>query len=291
MVLAMGAAEVGGDVMFKVLEKDLLAENIYRMVIEAPLVAAKARAGNFVIVRVSEVGERIPLTISNSDAERGTLTLIIQAVGKSTRDLVQLESGDNLRDVLGPLGTATEINPDVKRVVAVMGGIGVAPMLPLLRAYRKAGAEIVSILGARSKELLILRDEVEDLSDEVIIMTDDGSDGEKGLVTDPLRRMLEQGEKFDLAIAIGPARMMQASCQVTKEFDLPTLVSLNSIMIDGTGMCGGCRVSINGETKFACVDGPDFDGHAVDFNELVLRQGYYRDQEEHAETCQTFGRE
>src|SRR5690554_3613402 len=221
--------------MYKVLEKDLLAENIYRMVIEAPLTAAKARAGNFVIVRVSEVGERIPLTISNSDPERGTLTLIIQAVGKSTKDLVKLEVGDAVRDVLGPLGTATEIDENVKRLVAVMGGIGTAPMLPLLRAYRKKGAEIVSIMGVRSQDLLILRDEVESLSDQVIIVTDDGSFGEKGLVTDPLRRLLEQGEKFDLAIAIGPARMMQASCQVTKEFDLPTLVSLNSIMIDGTG--------------------------------------------------------
>lgn len=276
--------------MYKVLEKDLLAENIYRMVIEAPLTAAKARAGNFVIVRVSEVGERIPLTISNSDPERGTLTLIIQAVGKSTKDLVKLEVGDAVRDVLGPLGTATEIDENVKRLVAVMGGIGTAPMLPLLRAYRKKGAEIVSIMGARSQDLLILRDEVESLSDEVIIVTDDGSFGEKGLVTDPLRRLLEQGEKFDLAIAIGPARMMQAACNVTKEFDLPTLVSLNSIMIDGTGMCGGCRVSINGETRFACVDGPDFDGHAVNFDELVLRQGYYRDQEEHAEACKTYGR-
>ncbi len=271
--------------MFKVLEKDLLAENIYRMVIEAPLVAAKAQAGNFVMLRVSDVGERIPLTISDHDAERGTLTLIIQAVGKSTRDLVNIQVGDMVKDVLGPLGTATEIN-EANRVIAVMGGIGVAPMLPLLRAYRKKGAKIVSILGARTKDLLILQDEVEKLSDEVILVTDDGSYGIKGLVTDPLRERLQKGEKYDKALAIGPARMMQAACKVTKEFDLPTTVSLNSIMIDGTGMCGGCRVTINGKTKFTCVDGPDFDGHAVNFDELVVRQGYYRDEEQHSHACQ-----
>lgn len=274
--------------MFKVLEKGLLAENIYRMVVEAPLVAEKAKAGNFVIVRVSDVGERIPLTICDNDPERGTLTLIIQAVGKSTRDLVNIPVGDYVKDVLGPLGTATEIK-DMGRIIAVMGGIGVAPMLPLLRAYRKKGAEIISILGARTKDLLILQDEVRSLSDEVILVTDDGSEGMKGLVTDPLRQRLESGEHFDMAIAIGPARMMQAASKVTEEFNLPTLVSLNSIMIDGTGMCGGCRVSINGETKFACVDGPDFDGHAVNFDELVVRQGYYRDEEDHV--CRTLGEE
>lgn len=274
--------------LFKVLEKDLLAENIYRMVVEAPLVAEKAKAGNFVIVRVSDVGERIPLTICDNDPERGTLTLIIQAVGKSTRDLVNIPVGDYVKDVLGPLGTATEIK-DMGRIIAVMGGIGVAPMLPLLRAYRKKGAEIISILGARTKDLLILQDEVRSLSDEVILVTDDGSEGMEGLVTDPLRQRLESGEHFDMAIAIGPARMMQAASKVTKEFNLPTLVSLNSIMIDGTGMCGGCRVSINGETKFACVDGPDFDGHAVNFDELVVRQGYYRDEEDHV--CRTLGEE
>lgn len=277
--------------MYKVLEKDLLAENIYKMIVEAPLVAARAKAGNFVIVRVSDVGERIPLTICDNDAEQGTLTLIIQAVGKSTRDLVNLEIGDVVKDVLGPLGSATEIRDDVRRVVAVMGGIGVAPMLPLLRAYRKKGAKIISILGARSKDLLIMQDEVQALSDEVILVTDDGSHGVKGLVTGPLRELLEKGEHFDLAIAIGPARMMQASAKVTKEFALPTLVSLNSVMIDGTGMCGGCRVTVGDKVKFACVDGPDFDGHAVDFDELIVRQGYYKDEEKHAETCQNCGEE
>ncbi len=276
--------------MFKVLEKDLLAENIYRMVVEAPLVASKARAGNFVIVRVSEVGERIPLTIADNDPERGTLTLIIQAVGKSTKDLASVPVGGMVKDVLGPLGSATEIG-DAKRIIAVMGGIGVAPTLPLLRAYRKKGAEIVSIYGARNKDLYILKDEVASLSDELILVTDDGSSGLKGLVTDPLRERLQSGEKFDLAIAIGPARMMQAASNVTKEFDLPTVVSLNSIMIDGTGMCGGCRVSINGQTKFACVDGPDFDGHAVNFDELIIRQGYYRDEEQHSHACQSLGGE
>lgn len=275
--------------MYKVLEKELLAENIYKMVVEAPLVAARARAGNFVIVRVSDVGERIPLTICDNDAENGTLTLIIQAVGKSTKDLVSIEVGDAIKDVLGPLGTATEIRDDVRRVIAVMGGIGVAPTLPLLRAYRKKGAEIISILGARSKDLLIMEDEVQALSDQLILVTDDGSEGVKGLVTGPLRELLEKGEQFDLAIAIGPARMMQATANVTKEFALPTLVSLNSVMIDGTGMCGGCRVTVGGQVKFACVDGPDFDGHAVDFDELVVRQGYYREEEHHAETCRSTG--
>lgn len=275
--------------MYKVLEKELLAENIYKMVVEAPLVAARARAGNFVIVRVSDVGERIPLTICDNDAENGTLTLIIQAVGKSTKDLVSIEVGDAIKDVLGPLGTATEIRDDVRRVIAVMGGIGVAPTLPLLRAYRKKGAEIISILGARSKDLLIMEDEVQALSDQLILVTDDGSEGVKGLVTGPLRELLEKGEQFDLAIAIGPARMMQATANVTKEFTLPTLVSLNSVMIDGTGMCGGCRVTVGGQVKFACVDGPDFDGHAVDFDELVVRQGYYREEEHHAETCRSTG--
>lgn len=275
--------------MFKIVEKDLIAQDIYKLVVEAPLVAARARAGNFVIIRVTEVGERVPLTICNHDPKRGTLTLIVQAVGKSTKDLAGLQVGDGIRDLLGPLGTPTRIE-DANRVVAVCGGIGVAPMLPLLREYRKRGTEILTIQGARTADLLVLRHEVEIVSDETIFVTDDGSCGVKGLVTDPLSELLQKGSNFDLAMAIGPARMMQAVCKVTKTFNLPTLVSLNSIMVDGTGMCGGCRVSIGGETKFTCVDGPDFDGHAVDFDELIMRQAYYRDEEKHAHECRC-GRE
>lgn len=264
--------------MYKIVEKDLIAPKIYKLVVEAPLVAKRAKAGNFVIIRVTDHGERVPITICNHDAEAGTLTLIIQVVGKSTMDVADLQVGDSIQDILGPLGTPTEIDTN-GHVVAVCGGIGVAPTLPLIRAYKKKGARITSIIGARSEELLILKEEVEKVSDEVIYVTDDGSFGEKGLVTDPLLRLLEEGVQFDQAIAIGPARMMQATCELTKRFDLPTLVSLNAIMIDGTGMCGGCRVTVGGETRFTCVDGPGFDGHAVDFEELILRQAYYRDEE------------
>ncbi len=268
--------------MFKIVEKDLIAPEIYKLVVEAPLVAKRAKAGNFVIIRVTDHGERVPITICNHDAEAGTLTLIVQVVGKSTMDVAHLQVGDAIRDILGPLGTPTEIEPK-EHVVAVCGGIGVAPTLPLIREYKRKGSRVTSIMGARTAELLILKDAVAEASDEVIYVTDDGSFGEKGLVTDPLLRLLEEGAGFDQAIAIGPARMMQATCELTKRFELPTLVSLNAIMIDGTGMCGGCRVTVGGETRFTCVDGPGFDGHAVDFEELILRQAYYREEEHFAQ--------
>ncbi|NLJ79608.1 MAG: sulfide/dihydroorotate dehydrogenase-like FAD/NAD-binding protein [Firmicutes bacterium] len=276
--------------MFKIVGKDLLAPNIYKILVEAPLVAARARPGNFVIIRVHNAGERVPITVSNHDSEAGTLTLVIQAVGKSTKDMADLEVGDAIRDILGPLGVPTKIEK-ARRIIGVCGGIGVAPMLPLLRAYRRQGTEIVTIQGARSGELLILQDEVKTVSDEVILVTDDGSIGGKGLVTNPLLELLGQGAQFDHALAIGPAGMMQAVCQVTRDYDLPTTVSLNAIMIDGTGMCGGCRVTVGGETKFTCVDGPAFDGHAVDFEELILRQAYYREEEEYARECRRCGEE
>lgn len=280
----------GVDDMFKILGKNQIAPNVHKIVVEAPLVAKKAKPGNFLIIRVKEAGERIPITISNHDPIQGTVTIVVQAVGKSTRALAELKVGDSIRDLLGPLGTPAEIG-DAKSVVAICGGIGLVPTLPLLRAYKQKGAKIVTVLGARSKELLVLREEVEEVSDEVIYVTDDGSFGLQGLVTQPLLRLLEEGHKFDQAIAIGPARMMQAACQITAQFQLPTLVSLNAIMVDGTGMCGACRVTVGGQTKFSCVDGPDFDGHQVNFEELILRQAFYRDEENYQVQDQGHGGE
>lgn len=278
--------------MYKILAKEQIAPNIHQLVVSAPLVAAKAQAGNFVILRTQEWGERIPITIANHDPQAGTITLVIQAIGKSTKAIANLKTGDVLLDVLGPLGTPAEIQA-VASVIAICGGIGVVPTLPLLRAYRAKGANIVTIMGARSKDLFVLVDEVKAVSDEVIFVTDDGSHGMKGLVTDALMEVLEAGRRFDQAIAIGPAPMMKATCLVTKDYELPTLVSLNAIMVDGTGMCGACRVTIGGETKFTCVDGPDFDGHLVDFDELMMRQAFYREEavknperQAHGEDCE-----
>lgn len=264
--------------LFTIVEKELLAPGIHKLQVQAPLVAAKAKAGNFVMVRVHAGGERVPFTIAGHDPKRGTITLVVQEAGKSTKAIGMLSVGDVLLDVVGPLGTATPIEP-VQRLVAVCGGIGVAPTLPLLRAFRDKGTQILTIMGARTRDLFILREEVESVSHEVIYVTDDGSSGAKGLVTDALTELLEEGRKFDQAVAIGPARMMQATCKVTEYYGIPTIVSLNAIMVDGTGMCGACRVTVGGETKFTCVEGPDFDGHKVDFEELILRQAFYREEE------------
>lgn len=269
--------------MFIIVEKELLAPGIHRLLVQAPLVATKAQAGNFVMVRVHAGGERIPFTIADNDPEAGTITLVVQEAGKSTKAIGALHAGEALLDVVGPLGTATPIEP-VQSLVGVCGGIGVAPTLPLLRAFRAKGTQIVTIMGARNKELFILREEVEAVSNEVIYVTDDGSFGVKGLVTDALTELLEAGRNFDQAIAIGPARMMQATCKVTEYYGIPTIVSLNAIMVDGTGMCGACRVTVGGETKFTCVEGPDFDGHKVDFEELILRQAFYREEEKLVKT-------
>ncbi|NMA61821.1 MAG: sulfide/dihydroorotate dehydrogenase-like FAD/NAD-binding protein [Firmicutes bacterium] len=271
--------------MFAIMEKELLAPGIHRLEVLAPLVASKAKAGNFVMVRVHSGGERIPFTIAGNNPKAGTIMLVVQEAGKSTKAIGALQAGDTLLDVVGPLGTPTHIEP-VKSLVGVCGGIGVAPTLPLLKAFRAKGTEIVTIMGARNKDLFILRDEVEAVSDEVIYVTDDGSFGAQGLVTDALTQLLEEGRKFDQAIAIGPARMMQATCKVTEYYGVPTIVSLNAIMVDGTGMCGACRVTVGGETKFTCVEGPDFDGHKVDFEELILRQAFYREEERGGENCQ-----
>jgi ferredoxin--NADP+ reductase len=265
--------------MFRIVEKCTLAPGVHRYQVEAPLVANSARPGNFVVVRTSETGERIPLTIAGHDREAGTITLVVQEVGKSTIEMGMLEPGDSFRDVAGPLGQATRIEK-VGTVVAVAGGIGVAPVLPQIRAHKLIGNHVISIVGARTRDLLVLTDEVEEASHEVIWATDDGSLGYHGFVSGALEELIGSGQKIDEVIAIGPVRMMQAVANVTREHNIPTTVSLNAIMVDGTGMCGCCRVTVDGEVKFSCVDGPEFDGHKVDFDELVSRQGFFREKEQ-----------
>ncbi|MFW6414626.1 MAG: sulfide/dihydroorotate dehydrogenase-like FAD/NAD-binding protein [Verrucomicrobiota bacterium] len=266
--------------MQKIIYKEQIAQDVYLMRVEAPLIAEERQPGQFVIVLTDpEFGERIPLTIADADVEEGSITLVFQALGQSTKELAALEPGDSLAGIVGPLGNPTEIEK-VGTVVCVGGGIGVAPLHPLVKAYREAGNSVISIIGARSRELVILEEQMRKLSDELIVCTDDGSYGRKGVVTEPLKEVCERAEKPDLAVAIGPAIMMKFCAETTKPYRIPTLVSLNTIMVDGTGMCGGCRITVGGETKFVCVDGPEFDGHAVDFGELLNRLGTYRDQEE-----------
>lgn len=267
--------------MYRVMGAETIAPDIVKMEIEAPLVAGKARAGHFVIVRVDEEGERIPLTIADSSPENGTVTLVVQKVGAATRRIGSLGIGESLRDLVGPLGRAGEILK-AERVIMVCGGVGAAPVLPYASAYHAQGTRVITILGARSEQYLIFRNELGRVSDELIITTDDGSAGKRGFVTDALRAVLEKGCSFDLVMAVGPAIMMKAVSDVTRDYNLRTMVSLNSIMIDGTGMCGGCRVTVGGEIKFACVDGPEFDGHLVDFDELICRQNAYKSMEAEA---------
>ncbi|MBN1460027.1 MAG: sulfide/dihydroorotate dehydrogenase-like FAD/NAD-binding protein [Armatimonadetes bacterium] len=256
-----------------------MAPGITRTEIRAPRIAKKARPGQFAIVRVDEKGERVPLTVAERDPERGTIAIVFQAVGYSTQQLAQMEVGESLADVLGPLGKPTEIK-EYGRVVCVAGGLGIAFMYPEIVGFAEAGNEIVSILGARNEELLFYVDEIRARSAEVHICTDDGSAGRQGFVTDILRELLERGDHFDYCIATGPLPMMKAAVELTKEYELPTLVSLDPIMVDGTGMCGACRVTVGGEIKFACVDGPDFDGHLVDFEELAKRKRAFSHEEE-----------
>ena len=264
--------------MNKILKKTYFSEKVVQMVVEAPLIAKSRKPGNFVIVRVGEKGERMPLTISDADPVKGTITLVIQKMGVSSTKLCNLEEGEYITDLVGPLGKATHIEK-VGTVLACGGGVGVAPLLPIIRAFKAAGNRVVSILAARTKELIILEDEVRKASDEVIIMTDDGSYGEKGLVTDALEKLIQDGNEYDEVIAIGPLIMMKFVCLTTKKYDVKTVVSMNPIMIDGTGMCGGCRLTVGGETKFACVDGPEFDGHLVDFDLAMKRQQMYKTEE------------
>ena len=264
--------------MYKIISAEELSAGVKSFIVEAPMVARKCQAGQFIILRIDEAGERIPLTIADYDREKGTIQLIFQEVGETTKQLGTLQTGDALLDVAGPLGKATEIE-NFGTVVCIGGGIGVAPVYPIARAYKQAGNRVVSIIGARNADLLIMEKEMRSVSDVLHITTDDGSAGRKGLVVDPLKDMIAAGEKIDRVMAIGPMIMMRGVAEVTRPQAIPTLVSLNPIMVDGTGMCGGCRCSVGGETKFACVDGPEFDGHAVDFNGLMSRARMYKAQE------------
>ena len=259
--------------MFKIVEKEHFSENVVKLVVEAPMIAQSRRPGHFVIVRTGEGGERIPLTIADADLQRGTITLVIQAIGDSTRKICALEPGDCFTDVVGPLGQATHIEK-VGTVVCCGGGVGVAPLLPIIKAMKQAGNRVISILAARTSELIILENEVAEFSDEVIFMTDDGSRGQKGLVTAGVEAVIER-EKVDLVVAIGPAVMMKFVALTTKKHDVPTMVSLNTIMVDGTGMCGACRITVDGKMRFVCVDGPEFDAHKVDFDEMIMRLKAY----------------
>lgn len=262
-------------------EKRILSEGIKDFIIDAPVIARKRKAGQFVLVRLNEFGERIPLTIVDSDPVKGTLRLIIQEVGKTTYAMGALEVNDSILDVVGPLGKPTHVE-NFGTVVCVGGGIGVAPVYPIAKSMKEAGNHVISIIGARSKELLILEEEMSAISDETYITTDDGSYGKHGFVTDAVQDLVDNGVKIDLCVAIGPVVMMRAVSNLTRKYNIPTVVSLNSTMIDGTGMCGGCRVTVGEKTRFVCVDGPEFDGHQVDFNELMLRQQAYLPQEKEA---------
>ncbi|MCQ2212102.1 MAG: bifunctional dihydroorotate dehydrogenase B NAD binding subunit/NADPH-dependent glutamate synthase [Bacteroidaceae bacterium] len=260
--------------MNKIVSKEQFSEKVFKLVVEAPLIAKSRKAGHFVIVRVGEQGERMPLTIADADTEAGTITLVVQTVGYSSTKLCSLNAGDYITDVVGPLGQATHID-NFGTVVCAGGGVGVAPMLPIIKSLKAAGNRVISVLAGRSKELIILEDEVRKHSDEVIIMTDDGSYGKQGVVTVGIEEVIQR-EKVDKCFAIGPAIMMKFCCLLTKKYEIPTDVSLNTIMVDGTGMCGACRITVGGSTKFVCVDGPEFDGHAVDFDEMFKRMGAFK---------------
>ncbi len=263
--------------MYKILEKVDYSDDVYMQVIEAPAVAQAAQAGQFIVLRINEEGERIPLTIADFDRGRGTITIVVQAIGKSTRQLQTLNAGDSIANFIGPLGIPSEIE-NYGTVVCAGGGVGVAPVYPIARELKKAGNKVISIVAARNKHLLLWEDKMKEVSDEVIVTTDDGSYGRKCLVTEPLHELCETGD-VDLVYAIGPGIMMKFCCKTTEALGVKTLVSLNSIMVDGTGMCGACRVSVGGETRFVCVDGPEFDGHQVNFDELMARQRQYLEQE------------
>ena len=272
--------------MYKIVRKKELNASVTLMEIEAPFVAKKAKAGQFIIFRIDEMGERVPLTIAGYDREKGTVTIIFQKVGFSTIALGNLNEGDYIRDFVGPLGKPTHTE-GVKRVCVVGGGVGCAIALPSAAAFKEAGAEVDVVVGFRNKDIVILEDEFKAVSDNMYLMTDDGSYGEQGFVTVKLQQLLESGRNYDAVLAIGPIPMMKFVCKTTEPFGVKTMVSLNPVMIDGTGMCGGCRVTVGGETKFACVDGPEFDGHKVDFAELMSRNGTYRDREAEVNSTHT----
>jgi ferredoxin/flavodoxin---NADP+ reductase len=265
--------------VFKIIHTEFLAPAIKRFVIEAPRIARKQKPGQFVILRIYEEGERIPVTIENSDAKRGTISIVVQAAGKTTHLLNSLETGDSILDVVGPLGKPSDVR-NYGTVVVVGGGVGTAMAYPTAAALKRAGNRVLSIVGARNKELVILESEMRAVSDALMLTTDDGSYADKGFVTDKLRQLIENGTRIDLVIAVGPIVMMKAVSEMTRKENIHTVVSLNPIMIDGTGMCGGCRVLIDGKSEFACVDGPEFDAHKVDFSVLVQRNAMYREAEQ-----------
>lgn len=265
--------------MNTIIKKEQLSEHVFKLVVSAPLIAQERKAGQFIILQIdSEVGERIPLTIADADAENGTITLIFQTVGRTTYQLASLNEGDKISNLVGPLGQPTHIEKFGK-VVCVGGGIGVAPLYPIAKAMKEAGNELTIILGARTKDLIIYESEMKSLTGDVIICTDDGSYGRKDLVTVPLKEQCEQSPQPDLVVAIGPAIMMKFCAETTRPYKISTVVSLNTIMVDGTGMCGGCRVTVGNETKFVCVDGPEFDGHLVDFENMMNRLNAYKEHE------------
>ena len=278
--------------MYTIVNKQVLNETVIRMDILAPLVAKKALAGQFIILRVDDEGERIPLTVADTDPEAGTVAIIFQVVGATTKKLSYKNEGDSICDFVGPLGRPTEIE-GLKKVAVIGGGVGCAIAYPVAKALHQNGTNVTSIVGFRNRDLVILQNEFEAVSDRYILMSDDGTAGQKGLVTDALKALIESGEEFDEVIAIGPLVMMKFVSLLTKQYGIKTTVSMNPIMIDGTGMCGGCRLTVGGKVKFACVDGPDFDGHLVDFDEAISRSGMYREKERHdfEDTCNLFGKE
>jgi len=272
--------------MYRIIEKQILSDTVKLMKIKAPLVAKHAKPGQFIILRINENGERIPLTIADFDREKGLVTIIFMEIGKTTKELGTLNVGDKLLNFVGPLGKPSEIEK-YGRVVCIGGGVGIAPLYPIIKALKQAGNHVTSILGARNEKLLILEDEINGWSDELYIATDDGSKGLKGFVSDVLQKLIDEGKTFDIAWAIGPVIMMKVVAGLTKKYGIKTVVSLNPIMIDGTGMCGGCRVSVGGKIMFACVDGPEFDGHLVDYDNLLQRNNRFIEEER--EACKLAG--
>jgi len=270
--------------MYEIVEKQILSETVKLIKVKAPLIAKKAQPGQFIILRIDERGERIPLTIADFDRSKGTITIIFMEVGKTTKQLGKLNVGDSLINFAGPLGVSSEVKK-YGTVVCIGGGVGIAPLFPIVKALKKADNYVISILGARNKSLLLLEEEIGSFSDEIYITTDDGSKGEKGFVSDVLQQLIDKKSKINMVMAIGPVIMMKVISDLTRKYKIKTLVSLNPIMVDGTGMCGGCRVSIGGETKFACVDGPEFDGHLVDYDNLMLRNRRFLCEEEEACKC------
>jgi ferredoxin/flavodoxin---NADP+ reductase len=268
----------------KIVKKERLSADLIRMTLDAREIAEARKAGQFIVLRINEEGERIPLTIADADPKAGTVTIIFQEVGKSTKLLGSMNQGDNILDLAGPLGKPTHIEK-FGTAVCVGGGVGVAPMFPITEALKKAGNKVITIIGSRTKDLLILEEEMKGVSDQLVVMTDDGTYGQKGFVTQALEEIIKSGEKVDIVVAIGPVVMMRAVSEVTRPYKIHTVVSLNSIMVDATGMCGGCRVSVDGKSKFACVEGPEFDGHLVDFKELMMRQKTYMKQEHESLEC------